>query len=189
METPSRVGRAKAAAADAGFGLSCEPGVGELLSVLSAAVRAGGSILELGTGAGVGVAWIVTGLAARTDVSVTSVELEPEVAAAAAQQDWPPYVQLEVGDALEVLRRQRGWSLIFADAQGGKWEGLDDTIDALEPGGVLLVDDMAPTEFTNDLHRDKTAEVRATLLGDPRILAVEIGWSSGVILCTRVDGR
>ena len=34
------------------------------------------------------------------------------------------------------------FSLIFADAPGGKWEGLDRTIAALEPGGLLVVDDM-----------------------------------------------
>ncbi len=188
MEAANRVEAATRAAERAGFTLSCDPGVGQFLSVLSAAVPPGGSILELGTGAGVGLAWIVAGLGTRTDVQVASVELDAGTAAVAAQGRWPAFVKLEVGDALEVLRRGDRWNLIFADAQGGKWEGLDDTIEALDRGGVLLVDDMRPPEFATDLHRDKAIEVRERLLADDRLVAVEIGWSSGVILSTRIHG-
>ena len=80
-----------------GFPFSCEPGAGALLSSLAAAVPAEGRILELGTGAGVGLAW------------------------------------------LPGLGR---FHLVFVDAPGGKLEGLDRSIAALEPGGVLVVDDM-----------------------------------------------
>lgn len=185
MKIPSTVAAASRVAEERGFALSCDPGVGQLLGVLSAAVRPYGSILELGTGAGVGTAWIVAGLGDRIDVRVLSVELDEEIAAVAAKLDLPSFVELRRGDALDVLRSEDSWSLIFADAQGGKWEGLDDTIDALEPGGMLLVDDMTPPEFMNDMHREKTAEVRTQLLSDPRLQAVEIAWSSGIILCAR----
>jgi demethylmenaquinone methyltransferase/2-methoxy-6-polyprenyl-1,4-benzoquinol methylase len=185
MSVPATVEAAVRAAADEGFTLSCEPGVGRLLSVLAAAVPPDGAILELGTGAGVGVAWITAGLAGRTEVRVVSVELDSEVAALAASNEWPDFVHLEVGDAIEVLRRGDHWDLIFADAQGGKWDGLDDTINALKPAGVLLVDDMTPPSFIDELHRNKTIEVRKRLLSDDRLVAVEIAWSTGIILCTR----
>jgi demethylmenaquinone methyltransferase/2-methoxy-6-polyprenyl-1,4-benzoquinol methylase len=185
MSVPTTVEAAARAAADEGFTLSCEPGVGRLLSVLAAAVPPDGSILELGTGAGVGVAWITAGLAGRTDVRVVSVELDAEVAALAEKNEWPDFVHLGVGDALEVLHRGDRWDLIFADAQGGKWDGLDDTIKALKPAGVLLVDDMTPPSYMNEQHRDKTIEVRERLLADDRLVVVEIAWSTGIILCTR----
>jgi hypothetical protein len=44
---------------------------------------------------------------------------------------------------------------------------------------------MAPAEFTNDVHRARTFEVRERLVTDPRLVAVEIGWASGIILCAR----
>src|SRR5437660_12510543 len=137
MDVPATVEQATRAATAAGFSLSCDPGVGRLLSVLATAVKPGGAILELGTGAGVGVAWIVAGLAGRTDVRVVSIELDPELGAVATANEWPDYVQLEVGDARELLRPPERWDLIVADSPGGKWEGLNDTIEALEPGGVL----------------------------------------------------
>lgn len=185
MNVPERVRAAEVLSQHLGFSMSCDPGAGALLGVLAVAVPAGGRVLELGTGAGVGLAWIVDGLSGRTDVEVVSVELDPAVGAAAASLDWPACVSLEVGDGLDFITEPAAWDLIFADAQGGKWEGLADTIRSLRPGGVLLVDDMTPAEFVNDEHRDKTAEVRDHLLSSDDLVSVELAWSTGLILGTR----
>ncbi|MFI5046142.1 MAG: hypothetical protein ACHQIG_03685 [Acidimicrobiia bacterium] len=48
--------RARARARDLGFELSCEDEVGALLAALAAAVPVGSRVVELGTGAGVGLA-------------------------------------------------------------------------------------------------------------------------------------
>jgi len=185
VDVPERVRVAEARAREAGFGLSCDAGTGALLAVLAGAVPPGGRILELGTGAGVGLSWIVEGLGDRDDVEVTSVELDAATAAVAIGLGWPDGIRIEVGDALAHVDRPARWDLVFADAQGGKWEGLADTVRSLRPGGVLLVDDMTPARFMDDEHRAKTAEVRAHLLASPDVTAVEIGWSTGLILCSR----
>lgn len=185
MSLPESVTAAVANAAELGFEMSCDPGAGALLGVLAAAVPPGGRILELGTGAGVGLSWIVDGLAGRDDVEVVSVEMDPVAGAAAARIEWPATVTLVIGDALDFIVAPAHWDLVFADAQGGKWEGLADTIQSLRPGGILLVDDMTPAEFVNDEHRDKTAEVRSHLLSSEDLTVVEIDWSTGLILCTR----
>lgn len=182
---PEAVRLAAERAERAGFSMSCDPGAGRLLAVLAAAVPANGRVLELGTGTGVGTAWIVHGLRGRDDVEVVTVEIDAATAALAAQYRWPPWVGLRTGDALEVTRRAGRFDLIFADAQGGKWEGLDATVAALRPGGQLLVDDMTPGEFADEHHMRKTAEVRSRLLGHPDLISVEIAWSSGLILSTR----
>jgi predicted O-methyltransferase YrrM len=121
---PELVTSAAGRAASAGFGQSCDPGVGGLLSVLAAHLPAGSRVLELGTGAGVGTAWIVSGLLPRTDVTVTTVERDARTALLAAQADWPGFVDLRLGDALDFLNEGGSFDLIFADAQGGKWDGL-----------------------------------------------------------------
>lgn len=185
MSVPERVRAAEALSQQLGFSMSCDPGAGALLSVLAAAVPADGRVLELGTGAGVGLAWIVDGLGGRADVEVVSVELDPVVGAAVASIDRPEFVAVEVGNGLDFITEPAAWDLIFADAQGGKWEGLADTIRSLRPGGILLVDDMTPAEFVNDEHRDKTAEVRDRLLSSDDLVAVELAWSTGLILATR----
>jgi predicted O-methyltransferase YrrM len=184
-QPPELVVRATALAHQAGFTMSCEPGTGALLAVLAAAVPAGGRILELGTGAGVGTAWLIHGLAARTDVELVTVDNDQATADLAAQAAWPPHVRSIVGDAVDVTAREGTFDLIFADAQGGKWHGLDTTIAALRPGGHLLVDDMTPPYFANDHHEHKTGEVRTRILNHPDLISVPIAWSTGLILSTR----
>ena len=185
MTVPERVRAAQQRAEQARFALSCEPAVGRLLAVLAAAVPPGGRILEMGTGAGVGTAWLSEGLAGRSDATITSVEVDPAIAAVARAGTWPPAVTLLVGDVLDLLAGLGRFDLIFADAQGGKWHGLDRTIAALRPGGLLLVDDMRPAAWSDDEHPSKTAEVRRTLLGHPELSAVELTWASGVIIAAK----
>jgi predicted O-methyltransferase YrrM len=119
MRIPARVRRAQQRADQAGFTVSCEPAVGQLLAVVAAAVPPGGRILEMGTGAGVGTAWLTEGLAGRTDAAILSVEINPKVAAIARADNWPPTVTLLVGDVLDLLEGLGRFELIFADAQDG----------------------------------------------------------------------
>jgi len=185
MPLPERVGRATERAEQAGFAMSCVPDTGRLLAVLAAAVPASGRVLEQGTGTGVGAAWIVHGLRGRTDVEVVTVEMDPATAALAAQNSWPGWVNLVVGDAVKVTRSSGTFDLIFADAQGGKWEGLEATIAALRVSAHLLVDDMTPEAFMSDHHARKTRQVRDQLFAHPGLVSVEMGWSTGLILSTR----
>ena len=77
------------------------------------------------------------------------------------------------------------FDLIFADAQGGKWEGLDRTIAALNPGGLLVVDDMTPRpEWAAEQHA-RQAAVRRALLASPLLTSAELSHGSGVILSAR----
>jgi len=182
---PQPVAHATTLAHRAGFTMSCEPDTGALLAVLAAAVPTGGRILELGTGAGVGTAWLIHGLAARTDVELVTVDNDQATADLAAQAAWPSYVRPIIGDAVDVTAREGTFNLIFADAQGGKWHGLDTTIAALRPGAHLLVDDMTPPHFANTHHEHKTSEVRTRILDHPDLISVPIAWSTGLILSTR----
>jgi predicted O-methyltransferase YrrM len=185
-DLPVRVQRAERRAATLGFAQSCDPEVGRLLAVLAAAVPQDGRILEIGTGVGYGTAWIVEGLDGRYDAQVVSVEIEADRHAAAIADDWPPFVEFVLGDVLDLFESFGTFDLIFADAQGGKWEGLDRTIAALRPGGLLVVDDMRrPTVSAYPEQEAKTADVRATLFADPRLFSVEVDWATGLILSRR----
>jgi hypothetical protein len=103
MIVPELVQAAQQRAERAGFAMSCEPAVGRFLAVLAAAVPPGGRVLEMGTGAGVGTAWLAEGLAGRRDATITSVEVDSATAAVAQAGDWPPTVTLLVGDVLDLL--------------------------------------------------------------------------------------
>ena len=165
--------------------MSSEPGVGELLAVLAAAVPVGGRILEIGTGTGFGTAWLVEGLGSRTDVELVTCDIDWERVAEVAARGWPSYAIFEVGDGLDVLARSGTFDLVFADSPAGKTSGLDQTIAALRPGGVLVVDDMRAGPEVDAQAAVNQAQVRGTLLSSPGLVAVELEHGSGVILATR----
>ena len=182
---PPLVAAAASRAHHAAFAMSCDPAVGRLLAVLAAHLPARAKVAERGTGAGVGTAWIASGLLPRTDVSVTTIENDHQVAALAAHGDWPSFVSLRYGEALGVLAEAGTYDLIFADAPDGKWHGLDQTIAALGPHGMLVVDDMTPMPDWPGNQQAVHNQVRHALLTEPQLVTVELGHGSGVILSTR----
>lgn len=167
------------------FLLASTPETGAFLAAMAATVPLDGRILELGTGIGIGTGWLVHGLGDRQDVQIRSVDVHAGFVELAASLSWPSYVTLDVQDGHDALRVAQTYDLIFADAPAGKWSALDDTVAALTPTGRLVVDDMTPERFQDTLHERKTSEVREALLGHPDLVVVEIGWSTGLMLCVR----
>lgn len=180
---PAVVLDAERRAVERSFAHSCCPPTGPLLSVLAAAVRPGGRVLELGTGVGVGTAWIVSGLSGRDDVDVVTVELDEGLADLVRATDLP--VTVLAGDAVALLPGLGAFDLVFADALGGKWTGLDLTIAAVAPGGVLVVDDMDLGRYHAPEDRAAVTAVRESLLGHPDLVSAELPVGSGHVLSTR----
>ena len=182
---PPLVASARAVAASSGFAFSCEPDVGALLAALAATVPPDGRILELGTGAGVGLAWLAYGLGRRRDVEVVSVDIDPTIQHAARQLDWPLPIRFELGDGADLVATLGSFHLIFADAPGGKLVALGRTVDALVPGGTLVVDDMDLSRHSDPELRRGLAGVRDTLLSHTELVCAELAFSSGVILAAK----
>jgi predicted O-methyltransferase YrrM len=138
-------------------GGSSIPAVQALLRVLAA----GRDVAELGTAFGEGAAAL-----AETARSVVTVELDPE-RAAVARDRLASFANVEAlqGDAYELLRGRGPFGLVFADGGRYDWEQI---LDLLEPGGLLVKDDLTPGR---PIEGDS---VREFLLGDPRLEAVEI---------------
>lgn len=182
---PGSVADAKVRGATNAFRSSCRDEVGRLLATVAATVRAGGRILEVGTGAGVGTAWIAEGLDGRTDVEVISVEVDPALSRATRTWPWPSNIDILTADAIDVLPSLGRFDLVFADAAPVKYGSLERVLDALEPGGLLVIDDVGLGESTTE---DQVAEkdtLRRALLEHPGLHAVELAASSGLIIASR----
>ena len=154
-------------------------------ALAASAVPGGGRVLEIGTGVGVGLAWLVHGLGARRDVEVVTVELDDEVQRMALSSPWPPWVRFECGDGAEVAGRLGQFDLIFPDAPGGKIFKLRRTVAALRRGGVLVADDMDLTRHEDEQLRSALAVVRHRLLDNAELVCAELGFSSGVIVAVK----
>ncbi len=185
QDLPESVVAAYARATRTGFQLACEVEVGRLLATLSTAVPEGGRILEIGTGVGVGLAWLVHGLGERHDIEVVTVELDDGVQKTTRSASWPPWVHFKSGDGAEVVGGLGAFDLIFPDAPGGKIFKLDRTVAALRPGGVLIVDDMDLTRHEDEELRAALTVVRQRLLEDAELVCAELGYSSGVIVAVK----
>ena len=182
---PRAVGDAKLRAHELRFRISCADEVGRLLTVLACAVPSDGRILEIGTGAGVGTGWIAAGLGERTDVEVVSVESEARLADAVRTYPWPAHVRIVTADAMAMLDTLGTFDLVFADAAPVKYGHIGSVLAALRPGGILVIDDIRATARTNEAKRAERNAMRSMLLRRPDIRAVDVDWSSGVIVAAK----
>jgi len=185
VEIPQSVRAAEARARDLGFELSSEPEVGRLLALFAQAVPPDGRILEIGTGVGGGLAWIVHGLGDRRDVNVVSIELDGGLVSMLRDLSWPEWVSIVEGDGADLTGTLGTFDLIFPDAPGGKIRKLRKTIDSLRPGGVLMVDDMDLSRHSDPQLIDGLASVRDRLLEHPDPICAELDFASGVVVACR----
>ncbi|MGW3952278.1 O-methyltransferase [Streptomyces sp. NPDC004752] len=166
---------------------SCLPEVGRLLATLAASARPEAVVLELGTGAGVGTAWLAHGLA--PGARLVTIEAEAERAAAvAALFAGDPRVSVVHGDWHAVEPPPGGVGLLFADA-GLRRElhppAWDEIVDLLHIGGLLVFDDLTPPGGPAPLHNEE--DKRRFVLGHPRLRGVEVAVSpeSSVLIGAR----
>jgi predicted O-methyltransferase YrrM len=183
---PADVVAAKRRAEELHFQRSCPDDVGRLLAMLTAAVRSNGRVLEIGTGAGFGLAWIVAGLHQRVDVEVVSIEADPALFEAVRNCAWPAYVTLEAGDASQMLGNLGEFDLVFADASPMKFQYIATILRTLRAGGTLLVDDLCGPTSSSKARSDH-AGLKAYLSYHPDLQSVFLDWSTGLVLASRLD--
>ena len=190
-------------AAPLNFTMASEPKTGALLRVLAASKPAG-RMLELGTGIGVGTAWLLSGMdAASTLVTVDTNFSFQSVAQRSLGADSRVTFVLE--DAVDYLQRQLdapgahsssghpsvvyptagGFDLVFADALRGKFDGLDEALAVVKPGGFYIVDDLNPQPSWPEGHGEKIEPLITRLSVHPQLHIVPISWASGLVVAVR----
>ena len=165
MTVPPLVARAKAAAASLGFEKSCRDEDGMVMHVL-AARRGIERVAEIGTGTGVGTAWLASALA--PGVPLVTAERDERLAGVATELFADDAdIDLLHGDWRDVLPAHAPFDLIFVD--GGRAKDDPDAVLALAaPGTTLVLDDFSADWQRPDPRRD-------VWLAHPRLVAVEIG--------------
>jgi predicted O-methyltransferase YrrM len=171
--------------AELNFTMASEPKTGALLRVLAAS-KPGGRFLELGTGTGVGTAWLLAGMDAAA--ALTTVDVDPKtqmVARSALGAD--PRLTFVVEDAVDFLRRQPPFSfdLVFADALRGKFEGLDEALAVVKPGGFYVIDDLLPQPNWPEGHGEKIEPLINRLAAHPQLHIVPMNWASGIVVAVK----
>ncbi|MPY66659.1 NUDIX domain-containing protein [Deinococcus sp. SDU3-2] len=184
LALPPLVVRAVEEAGAYGFSRSCSLETGRLLRTLAAS-RPGGRVLELGSGWGVGTAWLLSGLDAAA--RLLTVDVDPACASAVASRlASDPRAEVRCADWRTALKGGP-FDLIFVDCTPAKGEeSLDALADALRPGGMLVLDDFSPPAFLSERMQGGDP-LREALFTHPRLLCTEISVSrrENVVLATR----
>ncbi|MFJ4183632.1 O-methyltransferase [Kitasatospora sp. NPDC089509] len=167
---PAGVAAAERLAARLGFGKSCTREVGRLLA-LAAAAKPGGTVAESGTGAGVGTAWLRSGLGPGG--RLVTVERDGQLVRVAAELfEDDARVRLLHGD-WRLLDAYAPFDVFFCDG-GGKRDDPDHVVELLAPGGLLVLDDFTPSPHWPPRYGDEVDRLRVHYLTHPALEASEV---------------
>lgn len=168
-----------------GFTLASEPRTGALLRALAAS-KPGGRFLEIGTGTGVGTAWLLDGMGG--EARLLSIDNNPATQNVARRHlGHDPRVTFQVIDGAAFLEQAAGgrFDLIYADAWPGKFTHLTEALSLVAPGGIYFVDDLLPQPSWPEGHAAKVPPLIAHLENRPGFVAVKLAWASGLMMLVR----
>lgn len=152
------------------------PADGALLRALVAGYPAG-KICEIGTGAGVSTAWLISGMLPNS--SLLSCDINPELASAAQSffQEFQ-FVEIRAGDWEKVLSAEEPFDLLFFDANireilmdSDNWSRVTSLV---RIGGKIIMDDLTPVELWPSEWKDNIDYKREFCLCNPQIAGVEV---------------
>jgi predicted O-methyltransferase YrrM len=162
-----RIGFALTAGESTGTGSACLPGTGRFLAMLAAGCS---RIGELGTGAGIGAAWMASAMPA--DCTLVTAEIDPR-RAAAAREVFADDLRVTVitGESFPVISQRGPYDLLFSDGGGGQ-AGL---VDLLTIGGRVVMDDVTPTALLPPGSPFLSADdPKRRFFASPRLVSTEI---------------
>ncbi|MEM1217762.1 MAG: class I SAM-dependent methyltransferase [Bacteroidota bacterium] len=168
-----------------GFTMPSDIYIGTLLKTLISS-KSKSHILELGTGIGLSLAWMVEGLDA--DSSLVSIDNDPALIQIA--NDFfgkDPRVELVCTDGAAWIHNYEGsgFDLIFADAWPGKYSEIEEVLNLVKPGGFYVIDDMQAQENWPEGHQGRADALVDYLEQRDDFSLTKMNWSTGVILMTK----
>ena len=189
VRTPPALAAIQAETVRLGFSMASEPKTGALLAALSAS-KPGGRLLELGTGTGIGTAWMLSGMDASARLD--TVDTDPAVVDVARRYlggDTRVAFRVEDGAAFLARADADTYDLVYADAWPGKFTDLDAALACLRPGGFYVADDLLPQANWPDGHAAKVDALIAELERRRGFAVVRLAWASGLMLVVRQGAR
>ncbi|GGR61823.1 transferase [Nocardioides luteus] len=183
-ELPDIVTRAFDVSRRAGYVSFCRNETGRLLATL-AATRSG-TMAEFGTGCGVGTAWLRSGVRGEA-AQIVSAELDEHLAKEAAEIFADDHLVEVIAADWGILRDRGPFALLFLDAETPGGVSPDQLADLVEEGGVVVIDDLIPTDLWPPIVYGRVDTLRESWLTDERFTTVEVmvAPDTSVLLATK----
>ena len=182
----AKVNAIEAKSKELGFVANCDLEVANLCAVLARGV--GGDWLELGTGTGLSTLFLAE---VMSDGRLDTVDNDEAVSAVAKQEIGADRnISFIVEDGGKFLKscRPETYRFIFADAWPGKFSHLNYALEALELGGLYVIDDLLPQDNWPPAHQPRVDALLALFQQAENFAISYLDWASGVAIVTKLDG-
>lgn len=168
-----------------GFTMPSDRYIGTLLKTVITS-RPKSNLLELGTGVGLSLSWMIDGM--DSESRLITVDNDPkliEIAKAFFGED--KRVKIIYQDGAEWITNYRGekFDLVFADAWPGKYSEIEEVLDLIKVGGFYIIDDMTPQPNWPEGHQAKAEKLVAYLERRNDFNLTKMNWSTGVIVAVK----
>jgi predicted O-methyltransferase YrrM len=159
---------------------------GSLLRTLVAS-KPNGRFLELGTGTGLSLAWIIEAMDTHSKViSIDTNETYQAIAKKYFDKDNRVTIICEDANTWIKNNQHEKFDLIFADAWPGKYEVLEETLALVRSGGFYIIDDMLPQPNWPAGHEKNVERLINDLEARIDIRVTKLNWSTGIIIVTKI---
>ena len=169
-----------------GFTMPSDLYIGSLLKTLIHS-KPKARVLELGTGIGLALAWMLEGL----DKNSRLITVDNDAALSKIAQEFfgqDARVEIVCQDGSQWIQNYHGdsFDLIFADAWPGKYSDLDQTLGLLKVGGFYVIDDMNVQSNWPEGHEQKAQKLIQDLENRVDLSITKLNWSTGVVIATKL---
>ena len=169
-----------------GFTMPSDILVGSLLKTLIAS-KPSSHILELRTGIGLSLSWMIEGL--DKDSKIISIDNDSTlITIVKSFFGDDPRIKLVCEDGSKWISNYQGvgFDLVFADAWPGKFSDLDQLLVHIKIGGFYVIDDIYPQSNWPEGHQEKVEKLIHFLESKQDFSMTKIDWSTGVIIMTKL---
>ncbi|BDD05472.1 O-methyltransferase [Aureibacter tunicatorum] len=187
MNKPQKLEKIEKKCAETGFNMPSDLYVGSLLKTLIAS-KPKSNLLELGTGIGLSLAWMVEGMDQQS--KLTTIDNDSSLIDIAKNyfgQD--ERVNIICDDGGKWLENYEGekFDLIFADAWPGKYSHLNEALEILKIGGLYIIDDMTQQPNWPEDHQKTVDQLIDNLDNRPNLSITKMNWSTGLIIAVKTS--
>jgi predicted O-methyltransferase YrrM len=168
-----------------GFTMPSDMYIGTLLKTLISS-KPNGRFLELGTGIGLSLSWMIDGM--YGNANLITVDNDPELIAIAKQYfGADERVAIVCQDGTEWIKDYDGskFDLVFADAWPGKYSEIDEILNLVEVGGFYVIDDMTAQPNWPEGHDKHVGRLVSYLESKANFNLTKMNWSTGLIIAVK----
>ncbi|MRH99622.1 methyltransferase domain-containing protein [Kriegella sp. EG-1] len=168
-----------------GFTMPSDLYIGTLLKTLISS-KPSAHILELGTGIGLSLSWMIDGMDENS--SLITVDNDPELITIAKQyfgKDSRVEIVCEDGANWIKNYNKDKFDLVFADAWPGKYSEIEAILDLIKVNGFYIIDDMKAQPNWPVGHEDNVDQLVAYLEKRDDFNITKMDWSTGLIIAVK----